>query len=326
MDMNESGWDKIKDYYKNIIFYFHGYNVDHQDAINRNRCMFRRLYWSGYRGNYVGISWDGSSAGTVHFFQNMRNAMQTAPVVYEYFKTKIQQDRQFSPENITFMAHSLGNQVMWDILRIYAHEFPDTVAVQNTVSIEAAVWEEAFSDYGRIEYKTCTPHLKYETTDLEKHSWAYWFNQPGHEATRAVSTRINSYLTSDKILALMRAADLGQKSKPYDYFRQRIDSTSRTMEKLWSIIPAMVRGECNPCPSGIGTSGPNDGSRPLGIVSDHKPFPNGFAGQLQFTYFDAKFRGWRENNHHDCVDLPYQAIYDWFDKILLECKLVKEKE
>jgi len=45
------------------------------------------------------------------------------------------------------MAHSLGNLVMWDALRISANYDPGTPLINNAISVEAAVWPEAFAEF-----------------------------------------------------------------------------------------------------------------------------------------------------------------------------------
>lgn len=323
MDTN-TGYIGMKDYYSRLILFIHGYNVNSQRAEIWNKNMYQRLYWSGYRGNYVGLDWRGNQAGALQFFHNVGNAMHTSPVLFDYLRLNIYSNNRFRPENITFIAHSLGNLIMWDTLRIFAHRFPGKKAAFNTVSIEAAIWEEAFADHSIISYTTYTPKTTYTTTGLEIFSWAFWFNQPECEATKAVQQRINCYVTDDSALSKMRWWDYNSnKQSPYHPDRTQLPNTPRNIEKLWDKIPALIRGTHNPLSSSNSKS-LNDISRPLGQVSETQTYPIGFAGSREFIYINSvENLGWIARQHSSCNDLPYQSIYKWFDKVVLKCKLKK---
>jgi len=57
-----------------------------------------------------------------------------------------------NPGKINIMAHSLGNLVMWDALRLGRILYGDTPLVNNVGNIQAAVWEETFWEEAPVIY------------------------------------------------------------------------------------------------------------------------------------------------------------------------------
>ena len=62
---------------KRVILFVHGYNNDEDSARIWNRCVFKRLYWQGYKGNLLGIIWRGDKLGPGWFNHNVYNAFET---------------------------------------------------------------------------------------------------------------------------------------------------------------------------------------------------------------------------------------------------------
>ena len=165
----ESGCDKItfakdeeRDNSKPVFIFLHGFNVTEEEAFESNRIFFRRMYWTGYRGNYIGITWDGDYypipwdvlknsdiERLIHksyFDTDVFHALQTSPAVCSFVKDLIP-----CVPHVNMAAHSLGNLVMWDALRLLSCE-GTTNKISNAISFEGAVWSEAFRDPEPLYY------------------------------------------------------------------------------------------------------------------------------------------------------------------------------
>lgn len=155
-----------RDLSKDALVFIHGFNWTKEDAIIGNCNFFRRLYWSGYRGNYFGITWYGDY---FPFSWEVIKSNDPRRLLHKsYFDTDVFQALQSSDslrlfiENkisnlpaIHLVAHSLGNLVMWDAIRLhtYTPHAGDIKRINNVVSIEGAVWSEAFRDPAPLCYR-----------------------------------------------------------------------------------------------------------------------------------------------------------------------------
>jgi hypothetical protein len=94
----------------NVVF-LHGYNVDAEKARGWHAEMFKRLWQSGSKARFHGVTWKGDerildSYGlpAFHYHENVENAFLAAPYLKNYVNG-------LSGEKI-MMAHSLGNMVV----------------------------------------------------------------------------------------------------------------------------------------------------------------------------------------------------------------------
>ena len=167
------------DHNKDIFIFLHGFNVGLNSAIKTNQIIFRRMYWLGYRANYLGITWEGSYGPEgvwtkINFDKCVKQAFQSSRAINQFLsglpKTK----------DVNIMAHSLGNLVMWDALRLEQYKESPTVLVFNVFSIQAAIWEDMFYPRSSISYSNepdSANNVTYSIADLKRHSWAFWLNQ-----------------------------------------------------------------------------------------------------------------------------------------------------
>lgn len=305
-----------------LMIYIHGYRVSLEEAAKRNRILYRRMYWTGFRGNWIGIIWHGNEYSP-RFAPNERNAMQTAPVLLQFYENKVLNEYKIKPENITIMAHSLGNLLMWDMLRLYAHKHPQMIAAQNSISIEAAIWEECFADYKNIIYDSpLSDFVKYEINSLKQHSHAFWFNQPNHEATATIRKRINSYSDDDYALDWMQWEDLHLmfplNARHYNRDLINLSQPARNIYKMAFDIPALMLKDKRSrtiWPDGTTSIEQSQISKPLGMTSGNGQVVNQFMGIRTFVPIDAKEYGWKNKNHNDCIDLPYYIIRQWYNHL-----------
>lgn len=141
----------------------HGWNMP--DDVNNDwkaafaETMFKRLYWQGYRGEFVSFDWPtfsdeegpdwpifGTGANITYNpsdFQAYRSAQALRNILENY--------RGDSPnlQPVHLLAHSMGNIVAGEALRQYTFD-PVTVdpLVTNYVAMEAAVSAGAYRDNG----------------------------------------------------------------------------------------------------------------------------------------------------------------------------------
>jgi len=109
-----SGFDKSNS--DGDILHVHGYNVNAEDSRGEQAEAFKRLYWSGSRARFWGISWYGYDSQTIDlslfclgqrspdYHVNVRHAFNAGRLLENFVRTK-------GPGNATLIAHSLGNMV-----------------------------------------------------------------------------------------------------------------------------------------------------------------------------------------------------------------------
>ncbi len=132
---NASFTDNHLDPAKNKVFiWMHGFNVDDDGASIWFDTMFKRLYWSKYDGDFLGISWEGNEGSITQFLtyynKNVENAFQTAQAVADFVSTVA------SGKTTDIGAHSLGNMLMLEALRILDKD--SSQSVRNVVNMQAA--------------------------------------------------------------------------------------------------------------------------------------------------------------------------------------------
>jgi hypothetical protein len=320
---------------RNYVVFVHGFNVNPDQAFESAAELYKRLWWSGYRGNFIGLTWHGdefdplrhscpdliSGVCTAVFFPNLQNAFQTSPRLKEFLSQTVQGVWGASAENVYLIAHSLGNLVALDSLRLHSVENNGAKLplVRNMVSIEAAVWAETFRAQASYEYDTSL-RLEYTEDDLKRNSWAFWFNQTESPVSSAVSKLINSYVFLDEALMLMPVNDtlatyeLGflsgprleygsGRGVPLNYRVPVGDGVPATEPEnrpdLWFEIPPLVTRNLavRQKPS------PADLTRAIGAVPNEHP---------DAINIDAIETGWRRDKHSDFLELPLPAIWQWY--------------
>lgn len=92
----------------------HGYNVNAEDSRGEQAEAFKRLYWSGSKAKFWGITWYGYDSQmqkfcigmrSPNYHVNVRNAYNAGILLKDFANGK-------GLGNATFMAHSLGNMVV----------------------------------------------------------------------------------------------------------------------------------------------------------------------------------------------------------------------
>lgn len=314
--------DRDTNYEKYFVF-LHGYNVSLSAAQEWNRVVFRRMYWSKYRGNYIGITWHGDQGQILGFdsplfWTNTHNALHSARAVSNLLHT-IRSTWGVSSNDVSIMAHSLGNAVMWDALRVYS-AMRSGQAAKAAISVQGAVWEEAFYPESGITYGSPgdANYINYSIANLITHSWAFWFRQSGKSASSAVGVAYNSYNSADEALDMMIMSDWRLKDSSIDiptalgdnhYNRADVTGvspTNRTSEKLANTIPALLRNR-------VSNYGENDLKRPIGLSNS--------SSMTGFSMINASWPADSEGGYHSSLkNVPYYIIKNWYNDIYNKVK------
>ncbi|MEM8998397.1 MAG: alpha/beta hydrolase, partial [Acidobacteriota bacterium] len=222
----------------NAIF-VHGYNVSEEAAQDAARRMAQRLYWMGYRGNVLAFTWEGDElrvGGPVPtpFAPNVDNAFRSGLRFKEWVEGlsdgSLVSNLRATPENLDVLAHSLGNQVVYDAMRVFAVKRPEELFFNELISIEPAIWTESFFDSEPVTY-TGLFDIVYSEDDLRRNSWAFWFNQKGHPAAAAVNSIVHSWAPGDFALWAMRVDDYLIRSRaPQAFLRPEADPSRVPVE------------------------------------------------------------------------------------------------
>ncbi|AMV73080.1 hypothetical protein DBW_2770 [Desulfuromonas sp. DDH964] len=163
------GFDADND--DNDFIHVHGYNVNDQDARGEQAEAFKRLYWSGSRARFWGITWygwdtqlsvpiPGIGTRTPNYHINVRRAFETGRLLKDFVSTA-------GLSNATIFAHSLGNMVV-------SSAIAGGMNVRRYLMVNAAVAEEAF-----------TPRSAYDEGGDPDGTGAYAAGCPWRTATSA---------------------------------------------------------------------------------------------------------------------------------------------
>ena len=145
-------WDDRLSSSKALLF-VHGYNVNQQQARGGQTEMFKRLWWSGNRARFWGVTWFGYETQTARKFtpdyhSNVVNAFATAP----QFASFVAALRAEGATQICVAAHSLGNMVVSAAITDHA------AAIDQYFLLDAAVAAEAY-DAAEQQPSTATANM-----------------------------------------------------------------------------------------------------------------------------------------------------------------------
>ncbi|MDI1336483.1 MAG: alpha/beta hydrolase [Lacunisphaera sp.] len=127
---------------KKAFLFVHGYNVNQQQARGWEAEIFKRLWWSGSRAQFWGVTWCGYESQvpvarfTPNYQQNVIHAFGTAPQLANFIG-KLRADQPGLIE-VGVAAHSLGNMVVSSAISDYQ------APIDRYFMIDAAVAAEAY--------------------------------------------------------------------------------------------------------------------------------------------------------------------------------------
>jgi hypothetical protein len=275
--------------------------------------VFKRLFWAGYRGAFEVVDWEGDELNPL-FDPNVVNAFQSAPSMLEYLRDYMPSHLGSAPVRTNVMAHSLGNLVTLEALRMYLAASPGVPVPRlfnNLISFEAAVWEETLWDQVNQVYTSDAE--EYSVDELKTQSWCFWFNQAQHPTQAALSVDgfYVSRITEDSALRMMQLNDWTMRFS--HFFRDNShgyrvggpdssDITEGGTPDLADEIPAMLQP-----PTRYADYLYTDLTHPLGMTWN----PPTWASNIFAEDFN-----WQPHEHSDYLEAPYWSIYRWYDHLL----------
>lgn len=128
---------------KNFVF-VHGYNVNAQQARGWNAEVFKRMYWSGSRAKFWGVTWYGwdtqvavsDFSVTRNFHINVQHALKSVPEFTNFINWTVGRDGS----EVDVAAHSLGNILTSSAIA------ENGAKVSNYFLLNAAVPMEAYDE------------------------------------------------------------------------------------------------------------------------------------------------------------------------------------
>ncbi|ABQ24274.1 transglutaminase domain-containing protein [Geotalea uraniireducens] len=124
---------------KHFVF-VHGYNVNPQQARGWNAEMFKRMYWSGSKANFWGVTWYGWDSQnfmgpwdfrTGNYHINVQHAFKTAPAFSDFINLPL------GGKDVTVAAHSLGNMLVSSAINDWGANVSKYFLVNAAVALEA---------------------------------------------------------------------------------------------------------------------------------------------------------------------------------------------
>lgn len=270
-----------------------------------------------FLGNFVGFTWRGDEKAPL-FDPNVKNAFHTSPALWAFLRNTLENDVEnggwgLSPSDVDIAAHSLGNLVMWDALRINEQKTTDKL-VNNVSSIEAAIWKEAFDPENDFNYHSAYENFETFTPDQQKQSsWRFWFNSIGHDPRESITGGVyHTYNRLDYALGLMQLNDSiwrGQTDRS-GWFQQ--PPVYRSILNLYK-IPTFVRSDAEGFDH-LETHlyAANELNLPIGAMEN----------PLATQNFDASTLGWRADKHSDFIDMPYSDVFSWYKTVLSDTSAI----
>jgi|GEM_PF-5247156 len=128
-----------------VILMIHGFNVDTDAADKWFAETYKRLYWTGYKGDFVGMHWQGADGiigdwfAPGNFNVNIRHGFETGALLSYWMPTLTQNHR------VTVLTHSAGVVVGLEALRLMALTNPGAAKPVNLMTMEAASFQNVFS-------------------------------------------------------------------------------------------------------------------------------------------------------------------------------------
>jgi len=132
--------------FDSFTLFVHGYNVTEEAASQEwFPTIFKRLYWAGHEGHFIGLIWEGDEGPGIAYNNNVFNAMSIDNLVSLFIKNIKPKSKR-----VDIMAHSLGNMVVSQAIKHDNIKFGD---INNYILCEAAVAANSYDhDIDRWDY------------------------------------------------------------------------------------------------------------------------------------------------------------------------------
>ena len=181
------------------ILFVHGWNVDRYDKDRFAEAAFKRLYWQGYQGRFGSFRWPtyyafpgGEISWQAYNPQNFDNSESNAWASAVGLLNKLNDLDAVYPGNVYLMAHSMGNVVAGEALRLAGGSQP----VNSYIAMQGAIASHAYDpttptrSLGIYDSGTPNGYAQYPTN-----GGACYFN-----ASAGAGAYVNFYNTNDYAL------------------------------------------------------------------------------------------------------------------------------
>lgn len=327
----------------NVLIWLHGFNVTESQALENYSEIFRRLYLLGYRGNFVGFTWEGDTGGlieggpitTIRFDPDVEDSLYSAPSLRNYL---LNRRNEFGAENINIVSHSLGNVVMWEALRLDSALGFGANLVNNIGSFQAAVKGEAFDNRTVLFYRpdgsgqdaiypsaSSYHDIEYTWDQQMQHTWRFWFNNPNAPISNVLSGGIyNSYVKRDfPVYTAKRLNDYFWRGiwagRNWHYERNLLESENNFRSPMGGDNAPLY----NRAPMIMNPRVALDWHTDLNLALGSIPNP------IADSNLNAETVGWRSDEHRDYLNVDsemwFPKIYSWWDSFLGAGNTVEDK-
>ncbi len=183
---------------KQLIVQLHGWNNSPQQSESYAQTIFKRLYWQGYQGRFAALRWP-TLTGLLTYNRSEYIAFRSAAGASAYFNSL---RSRFPDYSINAAAHSMGNIVMMEALRLQAASGSN--ALNNYVLMEAAVPAHCYDTNAPLCPGLFTEEFDHPTPNT-------YFSYPGAIDNALRGTMVNFFNTNDLALAAWVGNQLLQK-------------------------------------------------------------------------------------------------------------------
>jgi len=138
-DIVDGKWGRAN---RSALISIHGYNNNEYGGRDYHRDVFKRLYWCGYRSNFIGILWTGDERMNIEFNINVFNSFQAGSAL-----GTILTNLSFAAgsRRLQMMTHSLGNNVASEAIRTNKAGIVDSYVMCEAATGAGAYMEGATS-------------------------------------------------------------------------------------------------------------------------------------------------------------------------------------
>jgi hypothetical protein len=156
-------FSKPYDETKQCVIFVHGWYTDYNGFVDYSETMFKRLWWQGYKGRFVGYHWPALS-GPATYNSSEWNAWIYGKPFLNYVN-HIKADYT----TVTVAGHSMGNVVVGSAIK-------QGLSVDNYIMLQAALptscytsassSDDQYNQYGPLLTAEASKHTPYFAADL----------------------------------------------------------------------------------------------------------------------------------------------------------------
>ncbi len=196
-------YDQPSDTNTPYILFVHGWNMETWEKDRFAEAAFKRLYWQGYQGRFGVFRWPtgnkfGSIISVVTDARNYDNSESNAWHSARGLLNKLTELNTQYPGNVYLMAHSMGNVVAGEALRLATNAVVNTyIALQGAVPAHAYDPTTTFRNLGVLDSGTPDRYSSYFTNGA-----AHYFHNAGGAVRRANYYNAHDYALGDLLWQL----------------------------------------------------------------------------------------------------------------------------